>query len=279
MFAEDEGQPEVDTQPGNNSLSKNSGGKEKATKKQYMEVEYDTGSKVPKKLDISQYISDTNVTAEIKYALIHNRAPPVEFKFPPMEYKDKKRSTGFIKIYCQHSWFTDFDFISYSTSQDELYCTECVLFHTETHKEQPSVLIYKPYTNWKNFTSDVQNLSQTESHRMSKAKMDVFVSTYMQSSSEISFILCTSGREIVETNRRFLTSIMKCLEFCQKQRLALRGNRDDSTAPDKRQQENFKSLLDFCVNAGDQLLQEHLEMCSKKASHLSKTHKMNSWNA
>ena len=35
-----------------------------------MEAEYDTGSKVPEKLDISHYINDTNVTAEIKYALI-----------------------------------------------------------------------------------------------------------------------------------------------------------------------------------------------------------------
>ena len=68
-----------------------------------MEAEYDTDSKVPEKLDISQYIKDTNVTAEIKYALIQNRAPPVGFKFPWKEYKDKRRSSGCIKRYCQHS--------------------------------------------------------------------------------------------------------------------------------------------------------------------------------
>ena len=50
-----------------------------------MEAEFDTGSKVPEKLDISQYINDTNITAEIKYALIQNRAPPVGFKFLPKE--------------------------------------------------------------------------------------------------------------------------------------------------------------------------------------------------
>ena len=53
MFAEDEGQPEVETQPGDDSQSKNNGVKEQAAKKQYMEAEYDTGSKVPEKLDIS----------------------------------------------------------------------------------------------------------------------------------------------------------------------------------------------------------------------------------
>ena len=39
-----------------------------------MEAEYDTGSKVPEKLDISQYINDTKVTADIKYALIQKQS-------------------------------------------------------------------------------------------------------------------------------------------------------------------------------------------------------------
>ena len=56
MFVEDEGQPKVETQPGNDSQSKNNRGKEQTRKKQYMEAEYDTGNKVPKKLDIGHYI-------------------------------------------------------------------------------------------------------------------------------------------------------------------------------------------------------------------------------
>ena len=87
-----------------------------------------------------------------------------------------------------------------------------------------------------------------------KAKMDAFVSTYMQPSSKISFILCTTGKEIVEKNRRFLTSIVKCLEFCERHGVTLRSHRDESTAPDKRQQGNFKGILDFHVDAGDQVL-------------------------
>ena len=254
MFAEDEGQPEVETQPGDDSQSKNNGGKEQATKKQYMEAEYDTGSKVLEKLDISQFINDINVTAEVKYALIQNRTPPVGFKFPPKEYKEKKGNhLEFIKRYCQHSWFTDFDFISYSTSQDGWCCAAFVLFHTETQERTTKCACLQAIhqlekTDWK---SDLQNHSWTESHRMSKAKMDAFVSTYMQPSSKISFILCMTGKEIVEKNRRFLTSIVKCLEFCGRQGLALRGHRDDSTAPDKRQQGNFKGLLNFHVDAGD----------------------------
>ena len=54
MFAEGEGQPEVKTQPGDHSQSKNNGGEEQATKTQYMEAAYDIGSKLPEKLDIHQ---------------------------------------------------------------------------------------------------------------------------------------------------------------------------------------------------------------------------------
>ena len=85
------------------------------------------------------------------------------------------------------------------------------------------------------------------------------------------FILCTTGKEIVEKNRRFFTSIVKCLEFYGRQGLAPRGHRDDSAAPDKRQKGSFKGHLDFHVDAGDQVLQEHLEICSKIASYISKT--------
>ena len=112
--------------------------------------------------------------------------------------------------------------------------------------------------------SDLQNHNQNVSYRMSKAKLDVFVSTYMQPSSKISFILCMTGKEIVEKNRRFLTSIVKCLEFCGRQGLGLRGHKDDSKCQTKGNKGNFKGLLNFHVDAGDQVLQGHLEMCSKK---------------
>ena len=77
----------------------------------------------------------------------------------------------------------------------------------------------------------------------------------------------------MKKNRRSLTSILKCQEFCGRQGLALRGHRDDSKAPDKRQQRNFKGLLNFCVDAGDQVLQEHIEMCSKMHHTSPKQHK------
>ena len=75
----------------------------------------------------------------------------------------------------------------------------------------------------------------------------------------------------MKKNQEFLTSIIECAEFCGRQGLALRGHRDDSTTVDKKHQGNFRSLLDFHIDAGDKVLEEHLAKDPKNASYISKT--------
>ena len=101
--------------------------------------------------------------------------------------------------------------------------------------------------------------------------MDAFISTYGKPSSQISFMLSSSEKDIVKKNQEFLTSIIKCVEFCGRQGLALKGHRDDSTTVDKKHQGNFRSLLDFRIDAGDKVLEEHLAKDPKNASYISKT--------
>ena len=166
MFAEDERQPEVETQPGDDSQCKNNGGKEQATKKQYMEAEYDTGGKVPEKLDTGQYINDTNVTAEIKYALTQNRAPPVGFKFPPKEYKDK-RYLDLSKDTANTAGSQTLTL--YHTLQDKMHCiAQHVCCFTQKARENNQVCLLTSHASvGKTFKFDLQNHShigcQTES--------------------------------------------------------------------------------------------------------------------
>ena len=133
-----------------------------------------------------------------------------------------------------------------------------MLFYSKTQRQQPEVLVSKPYRNWKDFRSDIRSHSITTSHRTAKARMDAFISTYGKPSSQISFMLSSSEKDIVKKNQEFLTSIIKCVEFCGRQGLALRGHRDDSTTVDKKHQGNFRSLLDFRIDAGDKVLEEQV---------------------
>ena len=63
-------------------------------------------------------------------------------------------------------------------------------------------------------------------------------------------------------NRSVLTSIIKCLEMCGWQGIALRGHRDDSTSTDINKGK-FRPIVDLRIESGDIVLKEYLAMCNK----------------
>ena len=60
-----------------------------------------------------------------------------------------------------------------------------------------------------------------------------------------------------------LTSIIKCVEFCGHSGIALRGHRDDSTSTNISHRKS-KTLVKFCIDSGDEVLQSHIESCSSQ---------------
>lgn len=87
-------------------------------------------------------------------------------------------------------------------------------------------------------------------------------------------ILSHGATQIVDRNREFLESIIRCLEFCGRQGIALRGQRDDGNPlPDTEESTNvgnFKALITL-VSRTDEDLMKHLQTCPKTASYISKT--------
>lgn len=73
-----------------------------------------------------------------------------------------------------------------------------------------------------------------------------------------------------EKNVETLNSIIKCLEFCGRQGIPIRGHRDDSTSCSLNKG-NFNALLDMRIDAGDEILKRHLLEGPKNASYISKT--------
>ena len=111
----------------------------------------------------------------------------------------------------------------------------------------------------------------TDAHVLATAKREAFIETFQKPEARIDNILTQCTKEVVSRNRKFLTSIIKCIELCGRNGMALRGHRDDGTISDKSHQGNFNNLLDFRIDAGDTDLKEHMETCSKNASYISKT--------
>ena len=113
------------------------------------------------------------------------------------------------------------------------------------HKEKPDIMVNKPYTNWKKVKVDLKIHSVTEAHILVTAKKNAFLKTYMKPDEHIDNIMSKHVKDVVQKNRKFLTSIIKCIELSGQNEMALRGHRDDATILDKSHQGNFKSLLDF----------------------------------
>jgi len=70
----------------------------------------------------------------------------------------------------------------------------------------------------------------------------------------------------VMRNRQVLTSVIKCLELCGRQGIALRPHRDDTSSLSKG---NFQALLQFRVDAGDEVLRNHVTTCARNATYTS----------
>ena len=69
-----------------------------------------------------------------------------------------------------------------------------------------------------------------------------------------------------------MKSLIKCLQFCGRQEIGLQGHRDDDTHHILNKG-NFKALIQFRIDVGDKVLENHLifSNCSRNATYTSKT--------
>ena len=168
------------------------------------------------RLDISHYAGKDHVSDDVKYHFIQNRLPPKGFKIPAKQYKDKRKPGGVINRYCQDEWFTQFDFLSYSVAQDSIYCNTCALFLVESprgNKQKPNILVTKPYNNWKDAKGDLRIHSVSEAHVLATVKKGAFIDTYLKPDECIDNVMNKHVKDAVQKNRKFLTSIIKCIEL------------------------------------------------------------------
>jgi hypothetical protein len=222
--------------------------------------------------DISQFVGGSiKASDEDKNRLIKERTPSDSFLFPTKTYNDKRRKAGTTQRRCMREWFQVFPFITYSKSQDGIYCLPCVLFPSPSAHGTPNLLVKQPYTNWKDAKEDLRVHSVCHYHKDAQAKMDEFVSTMNNPARRIDISMSSNAVDQTTKNRLFLISILKCIELCGRQGIALRGHRDDSTADDHANKGNFNALLQLRVDAGDRNLQQHLETAQRNATYISKT--------
>ena len=88
--------------------------------------------------------------------------------------------------------------------------------------------------------------------------------------------LSSQRAQVIANNRAKLQSIAATIIFCGRQAISLRGHRDDwsdlleSDNESHKQGGNFHALLEFRIDAGDEVLKEHLRTAQQNAIYTSK---------
>ena len=222
--------------------------------------------------DVFCAVSGESLTDEAKFSIIQNRHPPENCPLPTKSYVDNRRKGGVSVRRLNRAWFDDFPFTAYSMHAKGIFCLACVLFPTAPTNpgaRRAETLLEKPFTDRKAGKESLSLHADLQYHISSEAKLSEFIRVYKNPSARVDQILSTEAQQTVARNRKVLLSIVKCIELCARQGIALRGHRDDSTSTDLNQG-NFRAVIQFRREV-DQCLNSHLQSCPRNAIMISKT--------
>ncbi|XP_069675925.1 52 kDa repressor of the inhibitor of the protein kinase-like [Periplaneta americana] len=116
--------------------------------------------------------------------------------------------------------------------------------------------------------------SENSYHKTALLKCDNFKRVFEGKVENVPVQLNNEVLRTVRENRMKLVPIVKTIILCGRQNIPLRGHRDDGAIDlesENQNEGNFRELLKYRVDAGDQILHSHLKNASKNSSLTSKT--------
>ena len=218
-------------------------------------------------VEVANFVGSRSLSADSRYNLLKNHFKPgVNYSFP------KSISTG---RSFQYRWLTQFPWLVYSKQVNGGFCLPCVIFASSGYRGSgPGVLVSRPLTA---FTKALEVLNKhmgKQYHKDAVLRSDKFLKVMTHQQTDVRSQLNQAMAERVASNRKKLSSIFKTIVLCGRQNIALRGHRDNATDIERDLAEvenhgNFRALLDFRVDAGDTLLDQHLTTSARNATYTS----------
>ncbi|CAF4526578.1 unnamed protein product, partial [Rotaria sp. Silwood2] len=228
------------------------------------------------KNDIGYYLlNKLSIIDELKYSLLTNHFKPNrKYSFPTLYSDDHTCSRRFLI-----NWLNDNPFLVYSPYIEGGYCINCVLFRN-VQGQKLELFVDKPcyqYKHLKHFTTSCKSHINSQFHQNSTIATDNFIRTYKDPSLSIVSLIDKDRIEKINRNKAILTPIIKIIITCARQNIPLRGHRDESindirqviNVVDAHCGSNFIALLKQRIDAGDELLREHIQLGKKNALYIS----------
>lgn len=197
--------------------------------------------------------------------------PTEDFKFPVVPEGKKNRSF-------QISWLKGHEWLAYSKIAGGGLCKMCILFgrrEAGTNDVKLGKLVSEPLTRYKKAIETITHHESTNYHRANVVASQNFLMVMEGKSMDVVVQMRSQEMKNVEENRKKLVPIIKTIILCGRQNIPLRGHRDDGSLESESSYEhgegNFRALLKFRIDAGDEILHEHVKTCAKNASYISKS--------
>lgn len=231
-------------------------------------------------LDVGQYVKingavPSPLTEEKRYEILTNCWKPDEnYVFPKILQSGQSRS---FQLHYLQKW----PWLAYSEFQGGAFCKTCVTFaRTESSGQGRQwsfgALVIKPLTKYKNATRIFETHEAMLYHKNAEIDATKFIEWYENKELPDIRSLVDQGRQQqVLRNRSRLIPIVKTVFLCGKQGLALRGHRENgdvvrnTTEAEGSNDGNFRALLRFRIDAGDESLKEHLIDGPRNATYTS----------
>ena len=210
-------------------------------------------------MDIGGIAQEATLSHETRalYAYVHDVwRPETHFRFPAsVQYGRTRRF--------QHSWMQSYPWLTYSNTAEICggFCVPCVLFCTSTEKSSLGQLITSPMVNLTRATTTLSEHHNSKTHKVSSERLATFLAT--EGRVNVQQQLLDHKEGISQKNIEKLHSLVKCIVFCGRQNIGLRGHRNESLnswdpigseEPDSNPG-NFLALVHFRAAAGDKALQ------------------------
>ena len=199
--------------------------------------EIDVGALLRKKITIKSLNQ-----AEKLNVLTNHYKPGADFAFPKVFMNGCNRSF-------QRAWLEKYPWLVYSEECDGGFSLPCIFFSTHA---QVGILVNTPFIRWTKVGSVCGEHENLRYHVNAMVAYENFLSTSRNPEKNIQAQIESERRNTITRNREMIKSVVKCVHFCGKQCIALRGHRDDSSADERSNKGNFLALLEFRIDAGDE---------------------------
>ena len=206
--------------------------------------------------------------------------PPSNYKFPYSIHMKKGKNE---KRYLNQSHLDKYQWVTFSESKQGLFCKYCPFFQTSKQGGfQGTVplkqLVTTPLKSFakllgKDGTLEIhsQNIYHLKAIEAAKDFLKVFHCPKIDVRNQVH----NQRYQQVQENIERLKPIVKSILFMGRQNIPLRGHRDDGSlfnlSPNPVNEGNFREILRFRIDAGDNLLENHLKTTGANATYISKT--------